>query len=310
VVAILETTMSDSSNIEWTDATWSPVTGCTRVSPGCDHCYSVRMTHRLENMGRQKYAGLTVLNPAGSRHFNGVVRCHDDELQTPLRWKRPRRIFVCSMSDLFHARVPFDFIDKVFAVMALCPQHTFQVLTKRPERMAEYFSDTHKLALRLQEAIICTKGGDEKVHRAWHLGFPDWTGWPLPNVWLGTSVENQKAADERIPHLLRCPAAIRFLSIEPLLGPIDLLTPRSGMVIGGVPAIDWVIVGSESGPGRREMKTEWAESIAAQCHEAGAAFFMKQMVVGGKVSGEIGDFPESLRVRELPTVRAAAEVPA
>lgn len=130
--------MSTGTGIQWTEATWNPVVGCTRVSAGCDHCYAVTMTHRLEKMRQQKYAGLTVLNNRDERHFNGTVRCVEEALEVPLKWRKPRRIFVNSMSDLFHRDVPFDFIDKVFAVMALAPQHTFQVLTKRPERMAEY----------------------------------------------------------------------------------------------------------------------------------------------------------------------------
>jgi protein gp37 len=132
--------MAATSSIEWTDTTWNPVSGCTRASAGCDNCYAVTMTHRLEAMGQAKYSGLTVLNAKGGRHFNGVVRTHDDSLAIPLKWRKPRRVFVNSMSDPFHKDVPFDFIDQVFAVMALTPQHTYQVLTKRPERMAEYLA--------------------------------------------------------------------------------------------------------------------------------------------------------------------------
>lgn len=220
--------MATGSKIEWTDATWTCITGCTRASAGCDHCYSARMTYRLEMMGQEKYTGLTVLNPRGERHFNGVVKCHDDELMTPLRWKKPRRIFVNSMSDTFHKDVPFEFIDKMFAVMALCPQHTFQVLTKRPERMAEYLNrSSGDLASgesgwldainRAAMAMV-----NRPVFPTQSLGMIPHPGWPLPNCWLGTSVENQPAADERIPHLLRCPASVRFLSVEPMIGPVDL----------------------------------------------------------------------------------------
>ena len=215
--------MSIGTSIEWTDATWSPVTGCTRVSAGCDHCYSARMTHRLEMMGQEKYRGLTVVNPKGDRHFNGVVKTHEAVLAEPLKWKKPRRIFVNSMSDTFHREVPFEFIDRIFAVAALCPQHTFQILTKRPERTAEY--------LKSRSPSIFQAAGDwpvmavarkiAKGHGSNLVNEAAVIAWPLPNLWLGTSVEDQARADERIPHLLRCPAAIHFISAEPLLGPVD-----------------------------------------------------------------------------------------
>ena len=215
--------MSIGTSIEWTDATWSPVTGCTRVSAGCDHCYSARMTHRLEMMGHEKYRGLTVVNPKGDRHFNGVVKTHEAVLAEPLKWKKPRRIFVNSMSDTFHREVPFEFIDRIFAVAALCPQHTFQILTKRPERTAEY--------LKSRSPSIFQAAGDwpvmavarkiAKGHGSNLVNEAAVIAWPLPNLWLGTSVEDQARADERIPHLLRCPAAVHFISAEPLLGPVD-----------------------------------------------------------------------------------------
>lgn len=208
--------MSTNSKIQWCDDTWNPVSGCTRVSAGCDHCYAVKQTYRLEKMGQTaKYGGLTVLNPAGDRHFNGKVRCHDDALQIPLKRKKPTMYFVNSMGDLFHAGVPFEFIDKVYAVMNATP-HTFQILTKQTARMAEYIATTNA----------------------------NWTtgehGRSLPNVWLGTSCENQQAADERIPHLLNCPAAARFISAEPLLGPIDM---TKWLSTGG---LHWIIAGGES----------------------------------------------------------------
>lgn len=228
--------MSTGSTIEWTEATWNPVVGCTRASAGCDNCYAVTMTHRLEAMGQSKYAGLTVLNNRGDRHFNGVVRTVPEALAIPLKWRKPRRVFVNSMSDLFHRDVPFEFIDKVFAVMALCPQHTFQVLTKRPERMAEYLRPVgdHVCAKlerlgKIREAVwnIGFEAGlsDALMVKAEDFDVDD--GWPLPNVWLGTSCEDQARADERIPHLLKCPAAVRFLSCEPLLGPLNIIWPLS-----------------------------------------------------------------------------------
>lgn len=307
--------MATNTNIQWTDATWNPTSGCTHASPGCDNCYAVTMTHRLENMGQAKYAGLTVLNGRGERHFNGVMRCHDDALSIPLRWRKPRRVFVNSMSDLFHRDVPFEFIDKVFAVMALCPQHTFQVLTKRPERMAEYLAtrtaidDSMKVDRMppwYQVATAMLDDGERSMPRgAWqraHDNMPD-PSKPLPNVWLGTSVENQAAADERIPHLLRCPAAVRFLSVEPLLGPTARL-PLQG--------IHWVIVGGESGHGARPCNIEWVRGIVEQCKSDVIACFVKQLgsVVDGvepwpvRMKHKGGDpyrWPSDLRVRQFPT---------
>ena len=303
--------MSTNSKIEWTDATWNPVSGCTRVSAGCDHCYAVPMTRRLQGMAKagpqpgkgrtQQYIGLTVQNRKGDWHFNGKVRCVEEALDIPLRKKTPTVYFVNSMSDLFHKDVPFEFIDKVFAVMALCPQHSFQILTKRPARMAEYLSSATDqidgftgaafrlsrratVAMRLRglsssiERLDIRSASKAGSHCELH---PD--GWPLPNVWLGTSCEDQQAADERIPHLLRCPAAVRFLSCEPLLGSIDLLRVdaagfggpaghkvdciRKGYWSGGplgfvnhsdmhdqFGALHWVIVGGESGPKARPMR--------------------------------------------------------
>jgi protein gp37 len=205
------------SAIEWTEATWNPVTGCTRVSAGCDNCYAALMSKRLEAMGQEKYAGIN-----GNGHFNGQVKLHEDALTVPLKRKKPTVWFVNSMSDLFHPSVPFEFIDKVFAVMALCPQHTFQVLTKRPERACQYLNNE---VLTVDEHDRLCQGTRRRLEAAiWDLQ-PDESleiDWPLPGVWLGTSVEDQDAAEERIPHLLQCPAAVRFLSCEPLLGPVDL----------------------------------------------------------------------------------------
>lgn len=311
-----------ATSIEWTDAVWNPVSGCARVSDGCDRCYALTMTHRLEAMGKSKYAGLTVLNPKGERHFNGQVRCHDDALEIPLRWKKPRRIFVNSMSDLFHKDVPFEFIDKVFAVMALCPQHTFQILTKRPERMAEYTADRGRLTMVAQAMALLGYGAESMYLR-----------WPLPVVWLGTSVENQKAADERISHLLKCPAEIRFLSVEPLLGPVDLskfLRSPTVCLTTTYRMTDWVIVGGESGPGSRPCNVELIRSIVEQCKAARVPCFVKQVgshpvifdigrgdefcpdapgyvqlgfcgkPLTSSKGGDISEWPEELRVREMP----------
>jgi protein gp37 len=308
--------MSTNSAIEWTEATWNPLAGCTPVSPGCLHCYAATMANRLEAMGQEKYRGLTVLRN-GIRTFNGKITLDEKALMEPLHWKKPRRIFVNSMSDLFHKDVPFEFIDRVFAVMALCPQHTFQCLTKRPERMAEYLKRTGSIedaidrvgriiwnmAEVIREGTILNRTllipSDERERR-----------WPPRNVWLGTSTENQQTADERIPHLLKCPAAVRFLSVEPMLGAVDLRTgiyltktdlPGEIVPLGtSLQGINWVIVGCESGPGRRPMQLSWMESIASQCKAASVSLFIKQMEVNGKVSGEIETFPAHLRVREMP----------
>jgi protein gp37 len=278
--------VSTGTGIEWTDATWNPVTGCTRVSAGCDHCYAVGVTRRLAAMGQGKYVGLV---GEGKGHFNGVVRCHEDVLEAPLKWRKPRTVFVNSMSDLFHKRVPFEFVDRVFAVMALTPQHTYQILTKRPERMREYLEgltvdngpnpDRWDAARRpFYEAAT----GRERERIGVMGAYPRW---PLPNVWLGTSVEDQAAADARIPHLLECPAAVRFLSCEPLLGAVDLdpcwLDCDLPCTACEEPAcehgrIDWVIVGGESGPGARPMHPDWVRGIRDQCVGARVAFFFKQ----------------------------------
>lgn len=224
--------MSSTSHIEWTGATWNPVTGCTRVSAGCDNCYAVRHTHRLEAFGQEKYAGLTVLNNKGQRHFNGRVLCHEAELSRPLSWRRPTLIFVNSMSDLFHREVPEDFIRRVFESMANADWHTFQVLTKRPERAAD-----------LSPALP----------------------WP-ENVWLGTSIEDQRVVD-RVSHLKQTNAAVKFLSCEPLIGPLADL-PLS--------EVDWVIAGGESGPRARSLDPEWLRDLRDRCVDDGVPFFFKQ----------------------------------
>ena len=211
--------MSDGSTIEWTEATWNPVTGCTKVSPGCAHCYAETFAERFRGV-------------PGHPYENGFdLQLRPERLRLPLQWAKPRLVFVNSMSDLFHAEVPAPFIQSVFETMAEASQHTFQVLTKRPERVAE-----------LADA----------------LPWPD-------NVWIGTSVENQRWTS-RIDDLRRVPARIRFLSCEPLLGPLVL----------DLSGINWVIVGGESGPRARPMKAPWAEGIKEQCEAAGVPFFFKQ----------------------------------
>lgn len=224
--------MASNSNIEWTDASWNCLAGCEAVSPGCAHCYAATMTRRLEAMGQKDYAGLTT-----AKHFNGTVRCLPDKLDIPLRWRKPRRVFVNSMSDLFHEDVPDEFIDKVFAVMSLCPQHTFQVLVKRAERMYDYLSSRAKSS-KFWEAACPTGYALRWEHEGKSHPLVQF---PLSNVWMGVSCEDQARANDRIPWLLGAKAAVRFVSAEPLLGPIDF-TPW----LYGSPRLDWIIAGGES----------------------------------------------------------------
>ena len=285
--------MGDRTQIEWTDATWNPVRGCSRVSEGCRNCYAERQAIRMAGEGKP-YEGLVTSTPNGPR-WTGEVRLVPELLDQPIRWQRPRRIFVNSMSDLFHPSVPFKFIAAVFGVMAKAPHHTFQVLTKRPERAVEFFSWLGSL-----------EAGAGEGH--WHIG-PDLVcmsyaaphcaaasdpepPWPLPNVWLGTSIEDQKTADERIPHLLKCPAAVRWVSAEPLIGAVDLTRVSSAGLGWGcrtfdplnmrksdgeaLDGLDWIVVGGESGPGARPMHSIWARCLRDQCMEAGVPFLFKQ----------------------------------
>jgi len=253
--------MADRSRIEWTDATWNPLAGCTKVSPGCAHCYAELMAKRLKAMGRPAYQN--VIDDKG--RWSGNISLIDSVLEKPLHWKRPRKIFVDSMSDLFHERVPEDYIQRVFEIMIKADWHVFQVLTKRPNRMAGILSGAQWW------------DGTESDARK--------------HIWLGTSVENQKAADERIPQLLKIDAAVRFLSCEPLLGRIDLgfdiwfdpeyyegniNKPRDGVVLQYKDLLHWVIAGGESGPKARPMHPDWARSLRDQCQWAGVAFHFKQ----------------------------------
>lgn len=264
--------MSDKSGIEWTEATWNPVTGCSKVSQGCKHCYAEREWPRLA-------APRAKPNIYTGRAFTDV-RCHPAKLDIPLRWTKPRRIFVNSMSDLFHESVPISFIDDVFARISFAQQHVFQILTKRPERMRDYFASRH---------FFNSASGE----------------WPWKHVWLGVSIEDQETADERIPLLLQTAAAVRFVSCEPLLGPVDLVEAMGmrepGARYNGWAELHWIIVGGESGPKARPMAIEWAEVLRYQCQTAGVPFFMKQLSGnGGRTIKDMELFPESLRVREYP----------
>lgn len=283
--------MSDGTKIEWTDATWNPVTGCSVVSPGCTNCYAMRLAGtRLKH--HPSRAGLTVETKAGPV-WNGEVRLNEEWLNQPLRWKRPRRIFVCAHGDLFHEHVPDGWIDRVFAVMALAPRHTFQVLTKRAQRMRDYVTELDRLSFKATLA---------RMALAVPTPLPRFDTMEIPpsNLWLGVSVEDQARADERIPDLLATPAAVRFVSAEPLLGPIDLTTvrhhdpkmfswlsyaPSLNALTGQYPVLEreprgaklsWVIVGGESGRDARPMHPDWARSLRDQCQGAGVAFFFKQ----------------------------------
>jgi protein gp37 len=284
--------MADQSAIEWTDATWNPVTGCSKVSPGCAHCYAETFANR--GLGRFR----------GSRDFEDV-QCHEDALDIPRHWKRPRRIFVNSMSDLFHEAVPDDFLHRVYHAMEHARWHTFQVLTKRADRMRDY------LDWRYGEGRI-----------------------PSRHIWHGVSVENQHWADVRVPLLLQTRSAVRFISAEPLLGLVnfDGLWGYPGSAESEQLArwpIHWVIVGGESGPGARPFNLAWARSIVQQCQAAGVACFMKQLGadpvqrlmygpatfeadqpihyepirLSSRKGGDPSEWPEDLRVREFPTGR-------
>lgn len=326
--------MSDGTGIQWTDATWNPIRGCSRVSAGCMNCYAEKVAARFSGPGLP-YEGLVKRTSHGPA-WTGTVDLVRDALYLPIRWRKPRRIFVNSMSDLFHEGVEDEWIDKVFAVMGACQHHTFQVLTKRPQRMLEWFSERWQpvpeatqrdhynrlslVASRFGKSLppfrLDTEG-ETRYHQVesefdWmeipttDLFFtPDGrsrfmaSSWPFPNVWLGVSVEDQATADERIPLLLRTPAAKRFVSYEPALEAVNVARylskqcdngsvpgphPGSGVMcpicdglnLGNCDGIDWIIVGGESGPGARPFDIRWARDVIAQCKTAGTAVFMKQ----------------------------------
>lgn len=260
--------MGDRSSIEWTDATWNPLIGCSRVSAGCEHCYAERFASRFSDEG-YRYHGIARRSPAGPR-WTGKVRLVEELLDKPLRWKRPRRIFVNSMSDLFHENVPDLWIDRVFAVMALAPHHTFLVLTKRPEQMQGYLRTAERASMiwNVADRVACNLNLSENHPGAAYLrDGARAASLPLPNVHLGVSIENRDAL-ARADVLRAIPAALRFLSIEPLLsslGDLDL----SG--------IGWVIVGGESGPGARPFDLAWARSAIMQCTAANVPCFVKQI---------------------------------
>lgn len=294
-----------ASKIEWTDRSdWNPIRGCTRVSEGCRNCYAEGIAARFSGPG-QPFHGFAERTAKGPR-WTGKVQLVEDRLTLPLRWKKPARIFASSTSDIFHESLPDEAIDRIFAVMALAPRHIFQVLTKRPERMRDYVTALHTKRV-LKAGMVAVDGMAVIEHYADPADFPLWK--PLPNVWLGVSVEDQATADERIPHLLATPAARRFLSCEPLLGPVDLgrvyaTKDQHGTYLHEAPilALDWVIAGGESGPNARPMHPDWARSLRDQCQAAGVPFFFKQWgewvpVCGVVDAWDIGDDPEQSRFR-------------
>ena len=252
--------MAGLSDIEWTDATWNPVTGCAMVSPGCTNCYAMRMAARLQSMGHPLYADVT-RKSGGRPVWTGKVHLSEAALRAPLKWRKPRKIFVNSMSDLFQDAVPAEFVARVWAIMQMSPWHVYQILTKRPDNMLRVLTD-----LGLQ---------------------------PLPQVWLGTSVESADYVD-RIEILRRVPAAIRFVSFEPLLGPAGTVD---------LAGIDWAIAGGESGPSARPVERLWLEQIERQCRISGTAFFFKQWggtnkkatgrVLNGRTFDEYPNLPEA-----------------
>ncbi len=295
--------MADGTQIEWTGATWNPITGCSLASPGCTNCYAMQLAGtRLKHAPSRK--GLT-REVNGNHVWTGEVRFNEHELMKPLRWKRPRMIFVCAHGDLFHESVPDAWIDRVFAVMALCPQHTFQVLTKRADRMRVYMATGRHVEIQMQTRSL----GLHELKRRERMEGHVYRGalLPLPNVWLGVSVEDQQRADERIPDLLATPAALRWISAEPLLGPVDLNMVAAGAAwqrdaLTGVPyfpihdhtagpKLDWVVAGGESGKGARPMHPDWARSLRDQCAAADVPFFFKQWgeFAPGEVAGAFLD---------------------
>lgn len=305
------------TNIEWTEQTWNPTTGCDRISPGCTNCYALTMAKRLKGMGQAKYQNDG--HPRTSGPGFGLT-VHPDVLTEPLRWRKPRKVFVNSMSDLFHARVPREFLARVFAVMAATPQHTYQILTKRPERAARILTDL----------CTCGRGHPPGEHfrseMEWAAtshsptyvpglepGIYHRSGSPLPNVWIGTSIESD-AYTRRANALRETPAAVRFISAEPLLGPLESLSLRD---------IDWLILGGESGPGARPLEPWWITDLIHQAQQAGTAPFVKQLgsvwardtTVSGKTVAAWGDtkggnptyWPAYLNVRQYPAVREAED---
>lgn len=298
--------MADHSTIEWTDATWQIVTGCSIVSPGCSSCYAMRLAGtRLKH--HPSRAGLTKPSKAGPV-WTGEVRFNADWLRQPLQWRDPRMIFVAAHGDLFHEDVALHHLDDIFAVMALALQHTFQVLTKRPERAAKYTN-----------GLLTTSFPTDHIERAMKNISPGHKiklEWPLPNVWTGTSVEDQVRAAERLSHLRDVRTAIRWVSFEPLLGAVnardidlpyerfDALAGKRHFTTGEVRdtgRIHWAVIGGESGPRARLMEEAWASGLVEQCRTTGVSVFVKQLSgPKGRAIKDVSAFPAALQFREFP----------
>jgi protein gp37 len=282
--------MSRVTKIEWCDASWNPVMGCTPVSPGCLNCYAARLAARFAKEGGI-YDGLAV-HRGGRSVFTTKIRYNAARLADPLRWKKPKRIFVNSMSDLFHEDVDFGFVDCVFGAMQLAQRHTYLILTKRPERMLEYMRQASKDAI----GAVARRMNDDVP--------TDWASWPPANVWMGTSVENQDAAYERLPSLQLLKGWRRFVSFEPLIGPVQIssFAPREWL--------DWAIIGGETGPGARPCQLDWMAGLIGDCRISGIPVFVKQLganpVIGDGARMVVSDFkdmsawPDWLRIREWP----------
>ncbi|WP_449352112.1 DUF5131 family protein [Streptomyces shaanxiensis] len=285
--------MADNTTIEWTDRTWNPATGCDRISPGCDNCYALKLAKRLKAMGQSKY------QRDGDPRSSGpgfAVTVHEHALLEPLRWRRPSKVFVNSMSDIGHARVPAAFVARIFATMALAPQHQFQVLTKRPRHLRrllesqkfvdEVWAEMERLSA--DGTVPLSRPVREDVRKRtvnWNALSP----WPLPNVWIGTSVESDEYC-WRADELGHTPAAVRFLSLEPLLGPVPSLDLKG---------IDWVIVGGESGPQHRPLDLDWVRDIRDRCVDRRVALFFKQ--IGGLTPKAGGRLLDGRTWDEYPT---------
>jgi protein gp37 len=286
------------TGIAYADFTWNPFLGCSRVSPGCEHCYAERLAStRLAHL--PQYAGLTT-----GGHWNGTIRLLPERLDEPLRRRKPARIFLGDMGDLFHPGVPFEFVAAIFGVMAACPQHTFLVLTKRAARMLGFFwwVNESSSACGVPESMVFGVEATNHGVDVDPLGLP--SVWPLPNVHLGVTCEDQQRANDRIPLLLQCPAAVRWVSAEPLLEGIDF---------DSLDGISLVVVGGESGPQARQCDVEWIRNIVGQCREAGTKCFVKQvgenacwdgwkMRLRDRHGADPDEWPSDLRVREYPEV--------
>lgn len=265
--------MSAKTGIEWTEMTWNPVAGCSLESPGCKNCYAMRLAYRWSKTDKAaaKFDGLTSVSANGTPVWTGIVRLVERSLSEPRSWKRPKRVFVNSMSDLFHPALSDADIARVWAAMASAPQHQFQVLTKRHTRLRDWLNQPNTPSL-VEDAMYSLGVGSL------------WLQWPLPHVWIGVSVEDQQRANERIPTLLECPGAVRFLSMEPLLERVSITAAvtstyhsEAAATMPSVSDLDWVIVGGESGTGARPLHPDWVRAIRDECAAASVPFFFKQV---------------------------------